>query len=139
MKESISRKLLKNWIRTSNFQWNYFLILLCTSSWNVIESKCMIDSISKRNLHATGWSKASCSEKDILRISSLLNNWNHKGRIADSIPVEDAKYQLIKFKTNTIHTNSMSILASFFIFSMKRFVSCKKNQYHNYRVLLSQS
>lgn len=47
-------------------------------------------------LHATGWSKASCSEKDIVRISSLLNNWNHEGRIADSKPADEAKISVNK-------------------------------------------
>ena len=44
--------------------------------------------ITSENLHATGWSKASWSEKDTDRTSSLLKNSNHDGKISDSEPAK---------------------------------------------------
>lgn len=35
-------------------------------------------------LHATGWSKLSCSEKETVRMSSLLNVLIHPGHRSDS-------------------------------------------------------
>ena len=49
--------------------------------------------INFQSLHATGWSKASWSEKDKVRTSSLLKNWNHDGKISDSGAAENIHHK----------------------------------------------
>jgi hypothetical protein len=87
---------------------------------------------SFNTLHATGWSKASWSEKETVCTSSLLKNWNHNGRASDSDPAKDhaslLKLPLCqKFKKSSQSIQQITDAKDSYKYNIMQYISKKTN------------